>query len=424
MTSPLYDSPSMLPSAIRQTAVSLTLLCQLALVALVPALAQNFTVLHTFTGGQDGGNPYAGVTIDGAGNLYGTTIFGGTGYGTVYQLKHRGTGWVSNPLYAFSGGSDGAVPWARVVFGPNGTLYGTTYGGGSGACSGGCGTIFNLRPQARACITSLCPWTEAVLHRFNGSDGNGPGFAEIVFDQAGNMYGTTVQGGSNNFGTAYQLASSGTESVIYNFASGTNGYYPYSSLIFDNAGSLYSTTRNGGAQGCTNGCGTVFRLTYSGGWFESPIHTFQNGSDASLPLAGLILDPSGNLYGATTNGGAGGGGTVFELSTSGGGFTTLYSFTGGFGCGPWASVVMDAAGNLYGTTHCDGANGLGSVFKLTRSGNNWIFSSLHDFTGGSDGKNPVGNVTLDANGNLYGTAYGGGAVGCADGCGVVWEITP
>src|SRR5215469_6151792 len=118
----------------------------------VRARAQTFSVIHNFTGGQDGGNPYAGVTMDGAGNLYGTTIFAGTSYGTVYQLKHRGSGWISNPLYTFSGGSDGAVPWARVVFGPNGTLYGTTYAGGSGACSGGCGTIFNVRPQANACV--------------------------------------------------------------------------------------------------------------------------------------------------------------------------------------------------------------------------------------------------------------------------------
>ena len=397
----------------------------LAVVASQAAQAQTFNVLHTFTGGNDGGNPSAGVTMK-AGNLYGTTFAGGVltcnaphGCGTVYQLKHIGSGWTFNTLYSFSG-SDGAIPTAPVVFGPDGALYSTAEFGGSGN-----GNVFKLRPPPSACKTALCPWSENVLYTFQGgTDGSQP--IGLVFDQAGNIYGTTSSGGAYGGGTAYELTSSGsgwTESLLHNFGvTDLDGFTPYRSvMIFDQAGNLYGTTYFGGA----HNAGSVFQLTPSGsGWIETVIYSFQNGSDGSLPYSGLIIDQSGNLYGATTDGGTGGGGTVFELSPSGGGwtFSVLYSLTGpsGCSCGPAWALVMDAAGNLYDTTQGDGAYKLGNVFKLTNTGGSWTYTSLYDFTGGNDGWFPISGVTLDTSGNLYGTTYYGGT----DNSGVLWEITP
>ena len=397
----------------------------LIVVATQPSQAQTFKVLHIFTGGQDGANPEAGVTLDKAGNLYGTAYVGGSGAGTVYKLTHKGSGWIFNPLYAFHG-SDGAYPIARVIFGPNGTLYGTTSEGD------GYGAVFNLRPSPSACKSALCPWTETVLQAFDnqaGSAGALPGNGDLIFNQAGNIYGTTVyeEGPNYGYGVVYELMpkSGGgyTESPVYVFSQ-SDGTYPYNGVIFDNAGNLYGTTTGRGGYW---GYGNVFQLVpANGGWTENVLYSFQGGNDGSYPYAGLILDQSGNLYGATSNGGTGIGGTVFKLTPSGDGWTysLIYSFTGYNNCGPYGTLAMDGSGNLYGTTPCGGANHTGSVFKLTPSGNSWTYTSLHDFTGGSDGGNPYCNVAIDANGNLYGTAFYGGTGNCVAGCGVVWEITP
>ncbi len=388
----------------------------LTVVVAQSAQAQTFNVIYTFTDRQDGAFPYAGVTLDKAGNLYGTAFYGGAGYGTVYQLRHNGSGWIVNPLYSFTGGSDGANPYARVIFGPNGTLYGTTNMGGYGY-----GTVFNLRPKPTACLTSRCPWGETVLYAFKGGDGAFPKYGDLLFDQAGNIYGTTHDGGTSGLGTVYELMPSGsgyTESVLYSFASSNDGTNPFNGVIFDNGGDLYGTTGYGGL----SIFGTVFELTRSGpGWTENVLYSFLGPTDGAYPLAGLIFDQSGNLYGATTDRGTGGGGTVFELTPSSGTWTysLVYSFTGGAECGPAGTLVMDGAGNLYGTTVCDGAHGKGSVFRLTPSNNGWTYTSLHDFTGGNDGANPSSNVVFDASGNLYGTNLGGSL-----GYGVVWEITP
>ena len=395
-------------------------------VVLIPsAQAQTFTVLHDFTGGQDGSQPVAGLTLDQAGNFYGTASAGGAGYGTVFKLTHKHSAWTFGPLYSFGGGNDGAGPVARLVIGTNGTLYGSTAAGGGGSCSkiyeySGCGSIFNLRPAAAACKTALCPWTETVLYRFaGGSDGAYP-IGQLAFDQAGNIYGTTfdyLQFGS--LGTVFGLTPSGggwTKSAVHRF-NGSDGQYPTAGVIFDQSGNLYGTTYYGGA----NGDGTVYQLTPSGsGWTENLLYSFQNGSDGENAAAGLIFDSSGNLYGGASAGGSGGGGTVFQLTPSGGHWTlsVINSFTGSGG--PASSLVSDASGNLYGTTVEDGAHGAGSVFKLTFSGGGWTFTDLYDFTGGSDGANPFGGVTLDANGNLYGTTESGGTYGY----GVIWEITP
>jgi uncharacterized repeat protein (TIGR03803 family) len=391
--------------------------------------AQTFTVLHNFTGNGDGAYPYAGLTMDKAGNLYGTAYAGGvTDYGTVFKLTHKNSAWIFAPLYNFAGGYDGAYPNAGVILGPDGSLYGTTVSGGT-ACQlngTGCGTVFNLRPSLRAPRSTLEPWTETVLYRFSGGRDGGLPYAEVVFDQAGNLYGTTQFGGGvGSDGVVYELMPSGggwTQSALYIFNGGLDGAHPFASVIFDQAGNLYGTTAEGGTGG--DNWGTVFQLTPSeSGWTENVLYRFQDGSDGAVPWAGLIFDGAGNLYGATTQGGLGKDGTAFELTASGGTwtFSVFYSFIGsGYG-GPYGSLIMDSAGNLYGTTYGGGAYGHGSVFKLTPSGGGWTETVLHDFKGGSgDGAIPYSSLVFDANGNLYGTASLGGT----NNLGVVFEITP
>ncbi len=389
-----------------------------------PVQAQTFTVLHNFTGGVDGANPNAGLTMDKAGNLYGTALFGGSsgcygyGCGTVFKLTQKGSGWVFSPLYSFQGGNDGYWPDARVIIGPDGSLYGTTPDGGSGSN----GTVFNLKPPVTACKTVLCSWTETVLYSFTGgSDGAIPR-GDLVFDQAGNVYGTTQWGGAGGgaaWGTVYKMThfqGTWTESVLYTFTnSPDDGGNPWSGVILDNAGNLYGTTTTDHY----NSAGVVFELTPSGsGWVENALHWFTGGSDGKTP-SGLIFDQLGNLYGTASRAGSDGGDLVFELTPSNGNwaFNVAYSFHDN--CEGGGSLVMDATGNLYGRTSCGGAYGYGSVFKLTPSGGGWTYTSLHDFTNGSDGRWPSEPV-LDSVGNLYGTAYAGGAYAY----GTVWEIMP
>jgi uncharacterized repeat protein (TIGR03803 family) len=400
----------------------------LIVVAPQHAQAQTYTVLHNFTGGLDGATPYAGLTIQGE-SLYGTATGGGAHtYGTVYRLQHRGSGWTFAPLYSFTGvGGDGAYPWARVVFGPTGLLHGTTSRGGSAAG----GTVFALQPRPTIPPSPLTPWNETVLYNFpGGAGGSFPAWGDVIFDQAGNMYGTASDGGNAGLGVVWELTPRGnwgTETVLYTF-SGSDGAPPDHGVILDSAGNLYGTAYLGGS----GSFGTAFQVMPAGPpWTENILHNFQNGSDGGAITAGLIFDPSGNLYGAATNSGTGGG-TVFELSPPGTWttLTVLKSFTSGGTCpvpgapesgpGPWGTLAMDAAGNLYGTTCGEGANNVGSVFELTPSNGGWNYTDLHDFTGGSDGEYPISNVVIDGSGNLYGTAFAGGS----DGLGVVWEITP
>jgi uncharacterized repeat protein (TIGR03803 family) len=292
------------------------------------AQAQMLQVLHTFTGGADGGRPSASLIFDARGRLYGTTIYGGhtggtcgtTGCGTVFKLTRVGSGWTLTPLYTFSGGDDGMNPTGNVIFGPNGLLYGTTYEGGGNGCGGnGCGTVFSLGPPARACTSALCPWRETILHRFSGNDGENP-YAGVIFDAAGNLYGTTTIGGIHDDGVVFELTpSSGgwTETVLHSF-SGTDGLQPLAGLIFDTTGNLYGTTTSGG----TYSYGTVFELTptQGGGWTEQVLYSFNySGTSGADPDAGVILDAAGNLYGTTAAGGASGSyGTVYELMPGGG----------------------------------------------------------------------------------------------------------
>ena len=412
-------------------ALSLTLLFA-SLAFLTPAAQAQYKKIHDFTGGQDGATPEAGVFMDPAENLYGTTSAGSSGEGTVYRLHQRNGSSVFSPLYSFiGGGTDGANPMARVIF-RNGVLYGTTFLGDNGY-----GTVFKLQPQPTACKAALCPWKETVLVDFyTAADGDNPGFGDLIFDAADNIYGTTTNS-RGCCGVVYQLTPSGAVNILYTFPyPGTAGYYPWNGVIFDSSGkpdNLYGTTLAGGL----HQYGTVFHLNCAvGGCQENLLHSFGNGSDGGHPYAGLVFDKTGNLYGAAGDGGTGGG-VVFELSPPGDWttLTPLYSFTGsatgncpargnGTGPGPWASLTIDpATGNLYGTTVCDG-NGFGNIFELTYSGGNYTYKDLYDFTGGSDGAYPISNVTLHYTNGLVDRLYGTASAGGSQGVGVAWEFTP
>jgi len=430
MVSPWQYWNRIFATSLRTTAAGLAL-AGLCLVMSVATHAQTYSVIHNFAGGQDGATPMAGLTIDRAGNLYGTAAYGGNvggacgaiGCGTVFRLANRNSGWVLSPLYSFAGGTDGANPEANVNIGSDGAVYGSTYLGGGSCDSDGCGTVFTLRPPASACKAALCPWTETVIHNFTGPDGIGPA-GTVIFDQAGNLFGATTSGGFRDGGAIYELQPMGggwTVKVLY-----SSYGYPRGGLILDSSGNL-----DGPAFSAGNGYGSVYQMVPSGStWITSDLYDFTFGSDGGYPWAGLILDQSGNLYGSTSAGGSGNGGTVFQLTPSGGKWVlnTLYSFTGpGNGrivVGPVGSLVMDEVGALYGTTLADGAHGHGSVFKLTPGGSGWTYTSLHDFTGGSDGGNPYSNLVFDASRNLYGTASVGGTGPCTNGCGVIFEIAP
>jgi len=413
----------------------LTIAFFMAVIA-TPAAQAQYTVLYNFSGGADGANPHVGVTLDSGGNIYGTAYAGGGGYGTAFKLVHRGSGWVLNPLYSFKGkgANDGAGPDAGIVIGPDGILYGTTISGGGNEdpyCHifdgyYGCGTVFSLRPPPNRPETPFSPWTETLVYLFTFDPDGAYPRNSFVFDHAGNMYGTGANGG-NVFGVVWELSPSGSgwsEHAIYTFMGRSDGGTPESGVSFDSAGNLYGTTSAWG-YGDTGCCGTVFQLVNSGsGWTENTLYQFTDGNDGSIPYGGVIADAAGNLYGTTTTDGVNGGGTVFELSPSGSGYTyqTIYSFAGTAGqqVGPYDDLVMDSAGNLYGTTYLDGRYGWGNVFKLTPSGSGWTYASIHDFTGGTDGGSPRCRLVFDSSGNLYGTT----SIGGANGYGVVFKLAP
>jgi uncharacterized repeat protein (TIGR03803 family) len=368
--------------------------------------AGKLTVLHNFAGGtKDGANPYAGLVRDAAGDLYGTTYYGGASdRGTVFRLNTSGKATV---LYSFAGSPDGAYPASGLVRDAADNFYGTTEQGGYL----GTGTVYKLDKND----------TETVLYNFAaGSDGAYP-LAPLVRDTAGNFYGTTSSGGSYGLGTVFNLDMAGKETVLYSFAGTPDGAYPTAGLVRDAVGNLYGTTEAGGNPGCNFrsrnvGCGTVFEVDTSGR--ETVLYTFTGGSDGGNPAAGLTLDRAENLYGTTVGGGTGnsgyGWGTVFKLNTSGN-ETVLYTFGGSPDGGtPYAGLISDANGNFYGTTSMGGANpgcgqassGCGSVFKLDTTGSE---SVLYSFVGGTEGANPSAGLIRDAAGNLYGTTIGGGA---------------
>jgi uncharacterized repeat protein (TIGR03803 family) len=376
--------------------------------------AQTFTVLHSFGGYHgNGAGPYAGVTFDRAGNLYGTTQGGGENDdGEAYKLSRRGSGWVYSNLFSFTI-SGGYFPAAKISIGPDGSLYTTATSGGAN----GSGSIIRLRPPATFCATVQCTWDATVLHSFSYStDGSYP-TNSLNFDAAENFYGTTSAGGPAGVGTVYKMTSSQgswTFSLLSDFAD-TGAGNPYGGVVPDQDGNLYGA-------GYASYPGTIFEVTNTGS--TQVLHYFDR-SDGIDPFYGVVLDNQGNIYGETAFGGMNGeGGTVFELSPSGDSWTfnLLYSFPGVINNGTIGAgaLSMDAQGNLYGTTFGNGAYNFGTVFKLSPSENGWIYTDLHDFTGGDDGCAPWSDVVMDSQGNLYGTAS---SCGAGTG-GTVWEITP
>lgn len=381
----------------------------------VAAHAQTFTVIHTFSGGGDGGTP-SGLTLDAAGNVYGAATNGGINepFGAAFRLKNSGAGWVLNPLYEFS--NEGGAPAfpGVLTLASDGSFYGPSGGGADGY-----GTVYRLQPPLSPCKTVLCYWNVTVLYNFTaGPDGHGPN-DHLIFDSTGNIYGTTETGGAYGYGTVFKLThSSGgwSETTLYSFMAGDDGNFPVDGVVMDAAGNLYGTTRFGGINNCSDGCGTVFEVSPSGsGWTEQVIYRFQGNEDAYLPYGGVILDPAGNLYGATYEGGQGESGVVYELSPSGAGwnYTALYNLTGNAG-GAWGRIARDSAGNLYGTTIFPG-----TLFKLSFSGGHWVYTDLHDFSN-DDGTYAKSSVVIDAHGNIYGTSTAGGR----DEQGTAWEYVP
>jgi uncharacterized repeat protein (TIGR03803 family) len=404
-------------------------------------------ILHNFKdNGRDGHLPYAGLISDAAGNLYGTTAYGGTGTcnlgcGTVYELSSRANGWVEKILHNFKNSNkEGNAPTASLIFDTAGNLYGTTAYGGVGSV----GTVFELTPKTDG------SWTEKVLHSFGGrNDGNTPR-SGLIFDNAGNLYGTTSDGGAQgSYGTVYELSPKAgggwKEKVLHNFiAIRGDGAYPFGGLIYDSAGNLYGTTAGGGA----SGYGTVFQLvSETAGWVENILYSFGPGTDGYGPSSGVILDASGNIYGSTFFGGAGtcifegtGCGTVFELNRQADwAETVIHSFNdnGDDGTFPAGGLIFDTAGNVYGSTSYGGTGtcpipnlpaGCGTVYQLAQAGGTWTETVLHSFNNnGKDGNYPTGSLILDANaGNLYGATERGGAGTNCEGynCGTVFKITP
>jgi len=383
--------------------------------------AQTLTTLYAFTGGTYGGNPTAGLVRDAKGNLYGTTVNGGTyGNGTVFEVSAGGKGTV---LHSFAGSPDGANPWAGLVRDGKGDLYGATYWGGT---YGG-GTVFELTKKG----------TETVLYSFcslGGCDDGQSSFGGLVRDALGSLYGATNFGGAYGYGTVFEVTPAGNETVLYNFQGSPDGGYPESPLFRDSKGNLYGTTMVGGVSGCDSyggyGCGTVFEVTPSG--TETVLHSFGGPpNDGAGPDTGLVRDAKGNLYGTTTFGGAYNFGTVFKL-TKKGAETVLHDFEGGpsDGQGPGAGLIRDKQGNFYGTTSVGGGSGggygWGTIFKMAPDG---IVTVLYSFTGGADGGYPFGDLVMDEQGNLYGTTVYGGVAGSGcwssgPGCGTVFKLTP
>ena len=344
------------------------------------------------------------------------------------MTNHNGS-WIFTLIYSFLGGNDGALPYAGLTIGPDGSLYGTTWSGGQGApqCAGGCGTVYKLTPPAKPCHQTVCSWTETILYDFYlSSAGLQNPWGGVIFDTAGNIYGATVNGGAggcpgSGCGAVYKLTptkAGWTASVLYSFTGHGDGSIPYCNLLIDSTGNLYGTTLYGAPY---QDYGTVFELVKSaGGWSEKTLYAFQGGSDGGNPQAGLIMDAAGNLYGGTTE--ANGNsllGVAFELSPSGGGWT--YSVISSLSGSLVTDLSFDPAGNLYGTSPFGGAYGFGYAFKLSDSGSGWTQTDLHDFsTQNHGGFGPWSSVAIDPAGNLYGTTNGGGTKNG----GIIWEITP
>jgi uncharacterized repeat protein (TIGR03803 family) len=410
-------------------------------------------ILYSFQNGPDGALPQSPLIADQAGNLYGTSPGAAgdgkcdTGCGAVFELSPpstRGGRWTFAVLHTFGKVPDGGFPWAGLIFGGAGKLYGTTNIGGAFNQ----GTVFELTPPSDPGGV----WTEKVLYSFRALDDGAVPIAGLLRDRKGNLYGTTAEAGSYGGGTIFQLSpppKAGvpwSETSLHSFGSGTDGWWPAAALIADKSGNLYGTTEWGGFSTfyCGSGCGTVFQLappaSKGAAWTETVIHEFKGGvpGDGASPLSALVVDPAGNLYG-TTSVSQDGGGTVFQLAppvSKGGTWTetVLYRFPqyAADADYPQAGVIFDKSGDLFGTTEVGGGHAeMGAVFRLTRPAalsGVWTDTILHSFIQhNSDGEYPYAAVVFGKDGLLYGTTTFGGTGTCPDvitGCGTVFSIAP
>ncbi len=395
----------------------------LALVALFlcagAVKASTTEVIYSFAGAEDGEYCDTDVAIDAAGNLYGTSVLGGAfGGGTVWQLSPVGGGWVHTVLYSFTGGADGGEPYKGVTLDKAGNLYGTAVTGGSGSCEGGCGVTYKLTKSGTT-------WTQRVIHAFTGGDdGSGPG-ARVAVDNRGNVYGMTPTGGANGVGTIYFLHAKANGDwafrVIHTFTGGSDGSSGSAGKLLLRGGHVYGAATTGGA----NGSGTVFKLTPTpaGEWDFNLLYSFHGAPDGIFPYGALLFDAQGNLYGTTYYGGANGLGTVYKLSPNPAGEwseTVLYSFKAGTDGNSSISNLVAAAGNLYGTTS-EGGLGSGTIFKLTRRQNGtWTESLPHSFENSPDGAFPYAGMVGDGTGTFFGATVHGGD----GGDGTIYKFIP
>jgi uncharacterized repeat protein (TIGR03803 family) len=386
--------------------------------ATVTWAAPTTNLVYSFAGNADGGYTDTEVVMDHAGNLYGTSVQGGIyGGGTVFQVTPDG---VHTVLYNFTGGTDGGEPYKGVTLDAQGNLYGTAVTGGGGSCEGGCGVLFEL-------LNSSGTWTFHVIHTFTGGfDGFGPG-SPVAFDSSGSLYGTTPTGGGSGVGVVYRMSPNGTGGwtfrVIHTFTGGADGSGgSASALLVDKDGKLYGTCTVGGV----HGFGTVYRMFFSNSqWYFQTLYAFKDSPDGALPYGGLVLDKAGNFYGTTYYAGAYDLGTVFRLRRAKGQWIedVIHSFKGDLaGDSPIGSLVADADGNLYGTTSEGGAAtcSCGVIYKMTHTSSGWTESVVYRFPGTPNPGFAYNGMIRDQDGNFYGATVHGGA----SNDGAIYKFTP
>lgn len=381
--------------------------------------ASTTEVIYSFAGEEDGEYCDTDVAVDAQGNLYGTSVLGGEfGGGTVWELSPVGGGWVHTVLYSFTGGADGGEPYKGVTLDSAGNLYGTAVTGGAGSCEGGCGVTYKLTKSGNT-------WTQRVIHSFSGgADGSGPG-SRIALDKRGNVYGMTPTGGADGLGTIYQLRPKPNGNfglrVIHTFTGGADGSSGSAGKLVLRGGHIYGAATSGG----TNGSGAVFELTPTsvGEWDLKTLYSFQGVPDGVFPYGALLFDSAGNIFGTTYYGGTAGLGAIYKLTPTVAGEwteTVLYSFQSGTdGNSSISNLVSDAAGNLYGTTS-EGGLGSGTIFELSPQPNdNWTESIPHSFQGSPDGAFPYAGMV--GSGAIF---YGATVHGGVNGDGAIYKFTP